>query len=80
MPSAQDTASSLVPQELVAPPNGLVRLLIDSVQHEEMLLDRLTLAIRDGSDTAAVVSIARELVERRTRGSNVAAANAELPD
>lgn len=61
-------------------PIGFARLLVDSVQLEEELLDRLTLAVQDGSDSAVIVSIAREIVEHRTRaGSGLAAANAKLP-
>lgn len=83
MPSAQngETSVALIPPTFVAPSTGFVRMLIEAVQHEEMLLDRLTLAVQDGSDAAVITSIARKLVECRTRaGSGVAAENAELPE
>ncbi len=38
-------------------------MLVDTVQREEALLDRLTIAVRNGLNDAAVLLIAREIAE-----------------
>lgn len=73
-------AEKRIPEELVAGPTGFVRMLVDTVQREEALLDRLTLAVQAGSDDSAVVLIAREIAENRTRpGRGSQARKEELP-
>jgi CDP-diacylglycerol pyrophosphatase len=73
-------AEKLIPEELIAGPTGFVRMLVETVQEEEALLDRLTLAVQAGSDDSAVVLIAREIAENRAgAGRAMAAQEGELP-